>query len=277
MRFGAGRSRLSAGTRTPHVHRSRLSPRAHDAGLGNRETARHLGGQHRRFRWRATTASSASSTRRSTGLRGGIWRAPTAADAAPRVVGAPAEFAPRSARRTAASHRARGADSHRLGVPTHGQHGSGAPRPDRLRPRFTVLAACGSIPRGGTGRPSVSCVAGARRRRLPVAAKLMKPPTGGRTMTVKELEFGDSSLRRILRGVDVLADAVGVTLGPKGRYVVLQRPFGAPLSTKDGATVAKGAPAPDRRQRPRPPAGGGERRARRRRRLRLRCRDGRIR
>jgi hypothetical protein len=96
-------------------------------------------------------------------------------------------------------------------------------------------------------------------------------------MTVKELEFGDSSLRRILRGVDVLADAVGVTLGPKGRYVVLQRPFGAPLSTKDGATVAKGAPAPDRRQRPRPPAGGGERRARRRRRLRLRCRDGRIR
>jgi len=58
-------------------------------------------------------------------------------------------------------------------------------------------------------------------------------------MTAKELGFGDAALRRILRGVDVLADAVGVTLGPKGRNVVLQMPFGAPLVTKDGVTVAK--------------------------------------
>lgn len=65
-------------------------------------------------------------------------------------------------------------------------------------------------------------------------------------MTTKELEFGDVALRRILRGVDVLADAVGVTLGPKGRNVVLQRPFGAPLVTKDGVTVAKEIELADR-------------------------------
>lgn len=58
-------------------------------------------------------------------------------------------------------------------------------------------------------------------------------------MAAKEFEFGDVALQRILRGVNVLADAVRVTLGPKGRNVVLERSFGSPLVTKDGVSVAK--------------------------------------
>jgi chaperonin GroEL len=58
-------------------------------------------------------------------------------------------------------------------------------------------------------------------------------------MALKELEFGDSALQKIQHGVDVLADAVKVTLGPKGRNVVIERPYGTPLITKDGVTVAR--------------------------------------
>ncbi len=58
-------------------------------------------------------------------------------------------------------------------------------------------------------------------------------------MSAKEVRFHDSARARIVRGVNVLADAVKVTLGPKGRNVVLERSFGAPLITKDGVTVAK--------------------------------------
>lgn len=58
-------------------------------------------------------------------------------------------------------------------------------------------------------------------------------------MAIKELEFGDDALQRIQRGVDMLADAVKVTLGPRGRNVVLDRPYGPPLVTKDGVTVAR--------------------------------------
>ncbi len=58
-------------------------------------------------------------------------------------------------------------------------------------------------------------------------------------MAAKEVKFGDSARRRLLTGVNVLADAVKATLGPKGRNVVLERSFGAPLITKDGVTVAK--------------------------------------
>ena len=58
-------------------------------------------------------------------------------------------------------------------------------------------------------------------------------------MTSKQIEFGDAALRSILRGVDILADAVGATLGPKGRNVVLERAFGTPLVTKDGVSVAR--------------------------------------
>ena len=58
-------------------------------------------------------------------------------------------------------------------------------------------------------------------------------------MTVKDVKFGDSARRRMLAGVNILADAVKVTLGPKGRNVVLDKSFGAPTVTKDGVSVAK--------------------------------------
>ena len=55
----------------------------------------------------------------------------------------------------------------------------------------------------------------------------------------KELKFGDSARQKLLKGVNTLADAVKVTLGPKGRNVVLDKSFGAPTVTKDGVSVAK--------------------------------------
>jgi chaperonin GroEL len=58
-------------------------------------------------------------------------------------------------------------------------------------------------------------------------------------MAAKEVRFGGDARQRMLRGVDLLADAVKVTLGPKGRNVVLDKSFGAPRITKDGVTVAK--------------------------------------
>ncbi|WP_099865346.1 chaperonin GroEL [Pararhizobium haloflavum] len=58
-------------------------------------------------------------------------------------------------------------------------------------------------------------------------------------MAAKEVKFGRSARERMLRGVDVLADAVKVTLGPKGRNVVIDKSFGAPRITKDGVSVAK--------------------------------------
>ena len=58
-------------------------------------------------------------------------------------------------------------------------------------------------------------------------------------MSAKDVKFGRSARESILRGVDILADAVKVTLGPKGRNVVLEKSFGAPRITKDGVTVAK--------------------------------------
>src|SRR3546814_174093 len=61
----------------------------------------------------------------------------------------------------------------------------------------------------------------------------------GRNMAAKDVKFSRDARERILRGVDILADAVKVTLGPKGRNVVLDKSFGAPRITKDGVTVAK--------------------------------------
>ena len=58
-------------------------------------------------------------------------------------------------------------------------------------------------------------------------------------MAAKDVKFGDSARAKILRGVNLLADAVKVTLGPKGRNVILERSFGAPTVTKDGVSVAK--------------------------------------
>jgi chaperonin GroEL len=58
-------------------------------------------------------------------------------------------------------------------------------------------------------------------------------------MAAKDVKFGSDARQRMLRGVDILADAVKVTLGPKGRNVVIDKSFGAPRITKDGVTVAK--------------------------------------
>ncbi len=58
-------------------------------------------------------------------------------------------------------------------------------------------------------------------------------------MAAKEVRFGGDARARMLRGVDILADSVKVTLGPKGRNVLLEKSYGAPRITKDGVTVAK--------------------------------------
>src|SRR6202050_635820 len=58
-------------------------------------------------------------------------------------------------------------------------------------------------------------------------------------MAAKDVHFSSDARDRMLRGVNTLANAVRVTLGPKGRNVVIEKSFGAPRSTKDGVTVAK--------------------------------------
>jgi len=65
-------------------------------------------------------------------------------------------------------------------------------------------------------------------------------------MAAKEIRFGGDARAKMLRGADILADAVRVTLGPKGRNVVLDKSFGAPRISKDGVTVAKEVELPDR-------------------------------
>src|SRR5438477_11972217 len=58
-------------------------------------------------------------------------------------------------------------------------------------------------------------------------------------MAAKDVKFSGDARERMLRGVDILANAVKVTLGPKGRNVLIEKSFGAPRITKDGVTVAK--------------------------------------
>ena len=58
-------------------------------------------------------------------------------------------------------------------------------------------------------------------------------------MAAKEVKFSTEARDKMLRGVNILANAVKVTLGPKGRNVVIEKSFGAPRITKDGVTVAK--------------------------------------
>ena len=58
-------------------------------------------------------------------------------------------------------------------------------------------------------------------------------------MAAKDIIFNQDAREKILRGVNILADTVKVTLGPKGRNVVLEKSFGSPVVTKDGVSVAK--------------------------------------
>ena len=62
----------------------------------------------------------------------------------------------------------------------------------------------------------------------------------------KEVQFGEEGRARMLKGAEMLADAVQVTMGPKGRNVVIESPFGPPKITKDGVTVAKSLDFKDR-------------------------------
>src|SRR2546425_2943414 len=65
-------------------------------------------------------------------------------------------------------------------------------------------------------------------------------------MAAKLVKFGEDARAKVLRGVNVLADAVTVTLGPRGRNVVLEKSWGSPTVTKDGVTVAKEIELPDK-------------------------------
>jgi chaperonin GroEL len=58
-------------------------------------------------------------------------------------------------------------------------------------------------------------------------------------MSAKDVRFSDDARQRMVKGVNTLANAVKVTLGPKGRNVVLEKSFGAPTITKDGVSVAR--------------------------------------
>ena len=58
-------------------------------------------------------------------------------------------------------------------------------------------------------------------------------------MSAKDVQFGDSARIKMIEGVNTLANAVKVTLGPKGRNVIIQKAYGSPHVTKDGVTVAK--------------------------------------
>ena len=58
-------------------------------------------------------------------------------------------------------------------------------------------------------------------------------------MAAKEIRYGANAREKVLRGVDTLADAVKVTLGPRGRNVLIEKCWGSPKTTKDGVTVAK--------------------------------------
>ena len=58
-------------------------------------------------------------------------------------------------------------------------------------------------------------------------------------MDFREVSFGESSRAKLVEGVNILANAVRVTLGPKGKNVVIQKTYGSPLITKDGVTVAQ--------------------------------------
>ena len=76
----------------------------------------------------------------------------------------------------------------------------------------------------------------------PVARLSSKSSTGILSRlysTHKEIKFGVDGRASLLRGVDILAKAVAVTLGPKGRNVLIEQPYGSPKITKDGVTVAK--------------------------------------
>ena len=73
----------------------------------------------------------------------------------------------------------------------------------------------------------------------------------------KNITFNTDARAKLAKGVNTLADAVTVTMGPKGRYVALQRTFGAPTITNDGVSVAKEIELEEHREHGRPAGEGG--------------------
>jgi chaperonin GroEL len=72
-------------------------------------------------------------------------------------------------------------------------------------------------------------------------------------MAAKDVKFGDAGRQKMLKGVNLLADAVKATLGPRGRNVILDKSFGAPTVTKDGVSVAKEIELKDKFENTAPP------------------------
>src|ERR1051326_2721473 len=91
---------------------------------------------------------------------------------------------------------------------------------------------------GGFGAPSCRWTIRAADRHSTTKARDAEAPKG-KIMAAKDVRFHADARKRMLCGIDTLANAVRVTLGPKGRNVVLDKSYGAPRITKDGVTVAK--------------------------------------
>src|SRR5439155_346858 len=108
--------------------------------------------------------------------------------------------------------------------------------------RASVLIEWYTVP---AGRPGVPHHEGGRRPRRPqfLNSRLRRPqpsPTVGRNVSMsKQLLFNEEARAALMRGVNIMSHAVKVTLGPKGRNVVIAKRFGSPVLTKDGVTVAK--------------------------------------
>jgi hypothetical protein len=109
----------------------------------------------------------------------------------------------------------------------------------RLRKPATVHAPF-------AGAISLAAISLAAMEAAKKAAKQKWRDEAATSMTAKDVKFSTEARNKMLRGIDLLAQAVEVTLGPKGRNVVIEKSFGAPRITKDGVTVAKEIELPDR-------------------------------
>src|SRR5665213_1814320 len=139
------------------------------------------------------------------------------------------EVPPASRSRCRQAHRCRGKDCRWHHHSRHCAREALAGRDRRRRPRWPRRSRQADPDR----------LEGRHHRAVRQMVRHRNETEGIRTMASKDVKFGVDARDRMLRGVDILANAVKVTLGPKGRNVVLDKSFGAPRITKDGVTVAK--------------------------------------
>ena len=115
----------------------------------------------------------------------------------------------------------------------------------RARRRPAASTRC--VYRNNRNRSQNRGAAASKDKMQPLLSRGARPlAKHARAMSGKEIHFGTEGRALMLRGVDQLADAVSVTLGPKGRNAILDQPYGAPKITKDGVTVAKNIEFKDR-------------------------------